>query len=73
MRFGDCVLNNIFFTCSLLVTMEIHYYGAFGQPFDHLGFPLSPLFRYGHQRSSLIVVLTLRPFLLCAILANFCL
>ena len=26
MNFGDCVLNFIFFMCSLVVTMEIHYF-----------------------------------------------
>ena len=26
MNFSDCVLNFIFFMCSLVVTMKIHYY-----------------------------------------------
>ena len=26
MNFSDCVLNFIFFMCSLVVTMEIHYH-----------------------------------------------
>ena len=41
--------------CSLVVTMEIHYY------FDHSWSPWSLLLIYGHHRSLFTFVLTLRP------------
>ena len=60
MNFSDCVLNFILFMCSLVVTMEIHYYRVFGRTFDHSWSPWSLLFLYGHHRSLSIFVFTLR-------------
>ena len=60
MNFSDCVLNFIFFICSLVMTMEIHHYWVFGRTFDHSGSPWSLLYIYGHFRSSPIFVFALR-------------
>ena len=60
MNFGDCVLNFIFFMCSLVVTMEIHYYLVFGRTFDHLWSPWSALYLYGPYRLWLIFLPTIR-------------
>ena len=60
-NFSDCVLHFIFFMCSLVVTMEIHYYRVFGRTFDHSRSPWSLPFIYGHHRLSSIFVFTLQP------------
>ena len=61
MKFSDCVLNFIFFMCSLVVSMEIHYYCVFGRTFDHYWSPCSLLSIYGHHRSSPTLFSTLQP------------
>ena len=61
MNFGDCVLKFFFFMCSLVVTMEIHYYFFFGRFLDHSWSPGSPPSIYGQHRSLSIFVFTLRP------------
>ena len=62
MNFSDCVLNYIFFTSALVMTMEIHHcnYSVFGRSLDHLWSPETIRFLCGHPGSSLIFSFSLQ-------------
>ena len=60
MNFGDCVLNFIFFMCSLVIAIENHYHSASGRTFDYSWTPRSELLIYGHHGSLSTFVFTLR-------------